>query len=95
MSKPRGVKWLEEQTGERLDRKEAVSESRHLSLRISTSMYDELERLAAERAETVSRTARRLLDDGIAHVNNPNREAIDVAIAALERLRRSIDPSAA
>lgn len=95
MSKPRGAKWPEEQTGEQLDRTQPVGEGRHLSLRISMSMYDELERLAIEHSESVSQTTRRLLDDGIAHVNNPEREAIDTAIAALERLRRSIDPSAA
>ena len=36
-----------------------------------------------------------LLDEDIAHVNDPGREAIDTEIAALARLRRSIDPSAA
>jgi len=96
MSKPRGVKWLEDQTGQRLDRTARSSEEgRHLSLRIPTSLYDQLERLAAQRSETVSQAARRLLTEGIAHVNDPDREAIDTAIAALERLRSSTDPSAA
>jgi predicted DNA-binding protein len=95
MTKPRGVEWLEEQTGQRLDREAPGAEGRHLSLRIPTRLYDELERLATERSETVSQTARRLLTDGIAHVNDPDREAIDTAIAALEKLRRSTDPSAA
>jgi hypothetical protein len=51
--------------------------------------------IAAERDESVSQTARRLLADGVARTLNPDREAIDTAIAALERLRQSGGPSAA
>ncbi len=96
MSKPRGVRWLEQETCQHLDR-EAVSgdEGRHLSLRIPNWLSAQLDALAAERNESVSQTARRLLNDAIARVNDPAREAIDTAIAALEKLRRPNNPSAA
>ncbi len=96
MSKPRGVQWLEEATGQKLER-EAVSgdEGRHLSLRVPNRLYEQLEPLAAERNESVSHAARRLLDNGLARLMDPDRDDIDTAIAALERLRRSRGPSAA
>lgn len=96
MTKPRGVRWLEQETGQRLER-ESVSgdEGRHLSLRVANRLHEQLVALAAERNESVSQTARRLLDEGLARRGDPDREALDVAIAALERLRRSHDPSAA
>jgi hypothetical protein len=96
MNKPRGVEWLERETGQQLERQNlSGDEARHLSLRIPASLFGELEQLAAQRNETISQTARRLLADGLARIDDPDREAIDTAIAALEKLRRSHDPSAA
>jgi hypothetical protein len=96
MNKPRGVEWLERETGQKLDRQSlSGEEGRHLSLRIPTGLFAQLEQAAADRNETISQTARRLLNDGLARIDDPDREAIDTAIAALEKLRRSHDPSAA
>ena len=96
MNKPRGVRRLEEQTGEVLERRPiARDHGRHLSLRIPASLLSHLEQMAVERGETVSQVARRLLGDGIARVGNPDRDAIDSAIAALEQLRRRLGPPAA
>jgi len=96
MSKPRGVEWLERETGEKLER-QALSgdEGRHLSLRVPGELFGRLEQLAAQRNETISQTARRLLADGLGRIDDPDREAIDTAIAALEQLRRGHDSSAA
>lgn len=96
MSKPRGVEWLEGATRQKLERVAVSGDGgRHLSLRISNDLFEQLDAIAAERDESVSQTARRLLAEGVARTVNPDREAIDTAIAALERLRRSGDPSAA
>lgn len=96
MNKPRGVQWLEGATGQKLEREGVSGESgRHLSLRVPIELFEQLDAIAAERSESVSQTARRLLSEGVDRTLNPDREAIDTAIAALERLRRSGDPSAA
>ena len=97
MSKPRGVEWLEEQTGEVLDRSGSVpvQEGRHLSVRLPAELVAELEQLAAERGETVSQVVRRFIADGLGRTVTPDREALDIAIAALEGLRRQLKPPAA
>ncbi len=96
VSKPRGVQWLEGATGQKLERVGVSGDGgRHLSLRISNELFEQLDAIAAERDESVSQTARRLLSDGVARTVNPDREALDTAIAALERLRRSGGSSAA
>ena len=96
MSKPRGIEWLEHETGQKLGR-QALSgaEGRHLSLRVPAELLGRLEELAAQRNETISQTARRLLADGVDRIDDPDRAAIDTAIAALEKLRRTHDSSAA
>ena len=90
MTKPRGVQWLEQTTGQTLERLPLSGDgARHLSLRVPDELYRQLEQLAAARGESVSHTARRLIADGIAAAEHPDRGAIDTAIAVLERLRRS------
>jgi predicted DNA-binding protein len=95
MSKNRTVKWLESQTGESLVSAESNDESRHLSLRIPVSLFERLEALAAQNSESVSQTARRLLDRGVGDVHDPDRDAIDQAIATLEHLRAKLPSTAA
>lgn len=92
MSKPRGIEWLEDQTGEELPRDRApLSEGKHLSLRVPSDLGTALETYAAERGESVSQVARRLISDGLARSANPDREAIDSAIALLESVRDADD----
>lgn len=96
MNKPRGVKWLEDETGQVLDGAPPVSEEgRHLSVRLPGHLVAELEQLAAERGETVSQATRRLITEGLARASIPDRDALDLAIAALERLRRRMSSPAA
>jgi len=71
------------------------TEGRHLSRRVPAELLGRLEELAAQRNETISQTARRLLADGVDRIDDPDRAAIDTAIAPLEKLRRSHDSSAA
>jgi predicted HicB family RNase H-like nuclease len=94
MSKIRTTQWLEEQTGQSLDPlpNEAM---RHLSMRLPVELHQRLETLAAGQGESVSQVARRLLERGIEDRKNPNREALDQAIATLEHFRSAIPPSAA
>lgn len=95
MTKPRGIRWLEEQTGEILPPTTEVHEGRHLSVRLSGEILARLGQLAAERGETVSQVTRRLIAEGLNRRAVPDREALDVAIAALERLRTDLNPPAA
>ena len=59
--------------------------SRHVSIRVPLALYQQLEALAGDHAETVSQTARRLLSEGL---EPPGRNAIDEAITALHLIRR-------
>lgn len=68
----------------------AEAESRHLSARVPHPLYAQLEQLANERGETVSQVARTLIIDGLARQQNPDRDGLDVAIAALQKLRRDM-----
>ncbi len=95
MSKTRTIEWLESQTGQTLLPSEPAEETRHLSLRIGSSLFDRLEALATQNSETVSQVARRLLDRGVDSFVNPDHEAIDSAIATLEHLRSKLASKAA
>ena len=86
MTKPRGIAWLEEQTDQQLDSPSAPPKSRHVSIRVPDELFDRLERLAAQRSESVSQCARRLLVDGLVDEREPTA-AIDDAITALQRAR--------
>jgi multidrug efflux pump subunit AcrA (membrane-fusion protein) len=68
----------------------AEAESRHLSARVPHPLYAQLEQLAMERGETVSQVARTLIIEGLARQQNPDRDALDAAIAALQKLRREM-----
>ncbi len=96
MTKSRGIEWLESETGQSLERVPlSGDDGRHLSLRIPVVLFDQLERLAAQRDETVSQVARRLLGEGVARITNPDRAALDTAIEILERARARGGGSAA
>jgi predicted DNA-binding protein len=96
MTKPRGVEWLEATTGETLDRPGSeVREARHLSVRLPADLIERLEEVAAQRGETVSRVARRLIAEGLAPTETPDQEALETAIAVLEKLRRGLESPAA
>ena len=100
MTKPRAIQWLEEQTGQIIERPADLPEPvddgmRHLTMRMPIAMYARLGEVAAERNLTVSQRARQLLTDGLQPPRLPEREALDVAIAALDEMRRRLPPSAA
>ncbi|MBI4885453.1 MAG: hypothetical protein HY826_15515 [Actinobacteria bacterium] len=96
MTKLRGIQWIEDQTGQVIDPPNSPQDdSRHLSLRLPIALHSRLEEVAADRNLTVSQLARQLLTDGVQRTRLPDREAIDVAIAALDEMRRRLPPSAA
>jgi hypothetical protein len=66
--------------------------SRHVSIRVPLALYQQLEALAGDHAETVSQTARRLLSEGL---QPPGRNTIDDAITALLLIRRQFPDDAA
>lgn len=87
MTKPRAIDWLEQQTDQKLDRPgPSPAKARHVSIRVSDELFEQLERLAHARDETVSQCARQLLLDGLADRDTPTT-AIDDAITALQRAR--------
>lgn len=90
MSKPTGVTWLEEQTGEKLERTTETTPGRHLSIRVPMSLADELEIEAQAHGESVSQAARRLLMESLRRRRDPGQEEIDAAIATLEALRKRL-----
>lgn len=88
MTKPRAIEWLEQETGEKLDRGRApLSEGKHLSMRVPADLGAELEAYAIERGESVSQVARRLIAEGLARIKDPDRGALDNAIAVLESMK--------
>lgn len=96
MTKPAGIRWLEEETGQVLDNTHIeLGDTRHLSLRVPMTMYASLEALADARTITVSQLARQLINDGLAQHRNPDRSAIDAVIALLDDLRQRLPTSVA
>ena len=73
----------------RSDRGVARPVTRHVSIRVPEQLFEQLEQLAFDRGETVSRSARRLLADGIAPPDEP-LDAIDDAVRALQRVREQL-----
>ena len=89
MTKPRGILWLEEQTGQTLELPKNMPpepKGRHVSIRVSDTLYAELEAAAAASSESVSQTARRILADGLTE-RSGTEIAIDDAVAALTKAR--------
>ena len=89
MSKPRGILWLEQQTGQTLDLPASMPpapKGRHVSIRVSDELYAQLEAAAAMSSESVSQTARRILADGLTKRSDAET-AIDDAIDALTKAK--------
>lgn len=87
MPKPRGIAWLEEQTEQQLDQPAGLAaKARHVSIRVPDELFEQLERLAVARNESVSQCARQLLLAGLSDHDEPV-VAIDDAINALQRAR--------
>ena len=96
MTKSRAIQWLEQQTGQSLDEKPGdADDTRHLSVRVPALLFERIEDLANSTGETVSQVARRLLDRGVTNLERPDRDAIDRAIATLERVRSELPTTAA
>ncbi len=90
MSRPQLIEWLENETGERLERPAAAApKSRHVSIRVPEELFRRLEVVASTRDETVSQTARRMLLDGLSTPSS-TEEAIDAAIASLLEARERL-----
>ena len=89
MNTPRGVRWLEQQTGERLERADDAPKLRHVSVRVPIDLYSELERIAVGREESVSHTVRRILAAAVEGAESPTT-AIDDAITALQQARNRL-----
>ena len=85
MSRPQRIEWLEDETGERLERQRPLRGSR---ARVDPGTEELFRRLRSSprRDETVSQTARRMLLDGLAAPSS-TEEAIDAAIASLLEAR--------
>jgi predicted DNA-binding protein len=67
MTKPKGIQWLEDQTGQRLDYQPRQSaQERHLSVRLSDELAAGLDEMAARRGVTVSHLVRELLTEIVA-----------------------------
>lgn len=70
MVKPKGIQWLEDQTGEDLGyARDAVVQDRHLSVRLGDDLANGLDAMAAERGVTVSHLVRELLTQIVAQRN--------------------------
>ena len=69
MSKPDGIRWLEDQTGAEIDylpeSAPATARDRHLSVRLDREAAVALDSLAAERGVTVSQLVRDLVRDAV------------------------------
>ena len=100
MEKDGVIRWLEEATGQTFDPPDYLPKPvddgmRHLTMRLPMAMHARLGEVAAERGLTVSQLARQLLTVGLQPARLPEREALDIAIAALAEMRRRLPPSAA
>ncbi len=64
--------------------RDGLERSRHVSMRVPIELFVRLEALAAERNESVSQAARRLLSSGL---EPPGRDAFDAVISTLLSVR--------
>ena len=66
MAKPRGIEWLEQTTGQRIDVPEvSAPQDRHLSVRLSDDLAAGLQDWAAEQSVSMSHLVRDLLTDAL------------------------------
>ena len=68
MAKPKAIQWLEDQTGETIPfaSETAVSQDRHLSVRLTGELAAGLDAMATERGLTLSHLVRELLAEAVA-----------------------------
>lgn len=68
MAKPKGIEWLEAQTGRTIDvdAGPCVSEDRYLSVRLPSELAAGVEAMAAERGLAVSVLVREIVSEAIA-----------------------------
>ena len=67
-----------------------AEKSRHVSMRVPIELFERLEALAADRNESISHAARRLLNEGL---EPTGRTAIDDAISTLMSVRDQLSQS--
>lgn len=89
MGKPRGLQWLEEQTGQQIPYDEAAqpapfSRSRHLSVRVDEHLATALEDIAASRGVPVSDYVRRLLAAAVERDRSARAAAADALLERME-----------
>ena len=67
MTKPKAIRWLEEQTGQAIDytAESSAGQDRHLSVRLTGELAAGLDALAAERNLTMSHLVRELLAEAV------------------------------
>lgn len=73
MAKPEAIEWLENQTGQKIDYQagpETHEADRHLSVRLPSSLFVELERVAQRNGLSVSKLVRELIV-GATNSNEP------------------------
>ena len=68
MAKPKAIQWLEDQTGETIPYapETAVSQDRHLSVRLTGELAAGLDAMATERGLTLSHFVRELIAEAVA-----------------------------
>lgn len=90
MAKPKGIAWLEAQTGQMIDvgRDPVGTQDRHLSVRLTSDLSAGLDAMAAERGLTLSHLVRDLLREA---VNQRGSVAALDGRALADRLAADVD----
>ncbi len=96
MAKPRGIQWLEEQTGASIDVQAAQTsdQDRHLSVRVGHELAAALEAIAGERGLILSQLVREILRESVAERNAvatmDSRKLADRLAADVAEVRRRL-----
>lgn len=96
MAKPRGIQWLEEQTGASIDvpATQAAEQDHHLSVRVGSELAAGLEAIAVERGLTVSQLVREILREAVAERDSvatlDSRQLADRLAADVAEVRRRL-----
>lgn len=95
MSKPKGIAWLEQQTGESIEVAPSVAGAdRHLSVRVPVDLASGLEMIAAERGLTVSQVVRSLIEEAVLQRRSvaglDGRALVERLAADVEEVRRRL-----
>ena len=96
MTKPKGIEWIEAQTGTPVEFTPEVvaGRDRHLSVRLTAESAEALESMAAERRVTLSQLVRALLEDALAEraaVTSLDARALADRLAAdVDEVRRRL-----